>query len=109
MKKYNEWKETIGAAAPTDVPAGNAFDDTHIGPQNRLSARVNTASSRFDKTAGDSLSGMSVNQKLHFLADTIMSMTGQDEDMVSKDRQLLTKLRSMVLKIDAALKRHAAN
>ena len=108
MKKYNEWKESMDAAMPTDVPH-SAFDGAHIGPQNRLNARVNTASGRFDKTAGDSLQSMSVNQKLHFLADTIMGMTGQDEEMVGKDRQLLSKLRSMVIKIDGALKRSQHN
>lgn len=106
MKKYNEWKETVGAAEPTDVTPTNAFDGSHIGPQNRLNSKVRTASNMFDKRAGDEVGNMSINQKLHFLADTIMGMTGQDEDMIGKDRQLLTKLRSLVIKIDSALKKH---
>jgi hypothetical protein len=104
MKRYQNWREDYGAAEP-EAPPG-AYNNTKIGPQNRISAKVRTASNRFDRGVGDSLIGLSLNQKLHFLADTIMGMTGEDEKNIGKDRQLLAKLRSLIIKIDSALKKH---
>lgn len=103
MKNYTEWKEDFAAAPANDVPA---FSDTHIGPQNRLASKVRVANDRFGKIAGDAVGNMSINQKLHYLADNIMSMIGQDPEMIGKDHQLLSKLRSMIIKIDGALKQH---
>jgi hypothetical protein len=104
MRDFNQWKEDIAAVPGTEVPEYNPYANAKIGPQNRLSAPVNAASKRFDKQAGDSINNMSVNQKLHFITDTIMGMTGQDAESITADHNLLRKIRGVLVKIDNALK-----
>jgi hypothetical protein len=105
MKNYNEWKEDFAPAAANDVPPDMGVGQ--IGPQNRLTTPVRVANQRFDRMAGDNLSSMNSNQKLHYLVDAIMSVLTQDPDSLNKDRQVLTKLRSLIVKIDSAVKQHA--
>jgi hypothetical protein len=99
MKSYQQWNEDFAPAAPNDVaPMPN------IGPQNRLGSQVRVASNRFDKIAGDSLQNMNNNQKLHYLVDAIMDLVGSNPEEVHKDHTMLSKLRSLIIKIDSALK-----
>jgi hypothetical protein len=108
MKSFKMWQEDVAAVAPTEVPAGSAWDNVHVGPQNRLNSRVRVGNDKFDKFAGDAAGGMSINQKVHFILDQIQSITGDSPDAqeLRKDHQLLQKLRTSIIKLDSVLKNY---
>jgi hypothetical protein len=97
MKTYKKWQEDYEASM-------GAYGDNHIGPHTNITGRVASASDRFNKQAGESLVGLTPAKKLRYLLDTIMSLTGDEED-IKQDRMLIQKLRSSLIRLDSILKK----
>jgi hypothetical protein len=94
MKTYKKWQEDYQTA----------YGDAQVGPHTNITGRVASASDRFDKQAGESISKLPPAKKLRYLLDTIMSVTGDEED-IRQDRNLIAKLRTALIKLDAILKK----